>query len=161
MIEDKIKLYSRTYVKGEVRSNSYEAKVKQNKRLNLKLDLADTMFNEVSFNFTNSQKEHVKELIRLFKNFKELHNKATNEEVILSFIFYVKALETKENIMHTMDGQKTIRTLITDMEKQINFNNTFEIISWKITLHYISNTPILPSEPKHIDPNFLYKGQLK
>jgi len=135
MIEDKLKLYNRTYVRGEVRSNSYEAQLKQNKRLNIKLDLADTMFNEVSFLFNNNQKAHVKELIRLFKNFKELHSKATNEEVILAFIFYVKALETKENLINTVDGQKTIRTIITDIDKQINFNNTFEIISWKITLH--------------------------
>lgn len=161
MIDDKLKLYSRTYVNGEVRSNSYEARVKQEKRLNAKLDLADTLFNEVSFPFNNSQKEHVKNLIRVFTNFKELHSKATNEETILSFIFYVKALETKENIINTLDGQKTIRTLITDLDKQINFNNTFEIISWKITLHYISHTPILPTEPKNIDHNLLYKGILK
>lgn len=161
MIEDKLNLYGHEYVKGEVRSNSYEAQVKQNKRMHAKLDLADTLFNEVAFQFNNNQKEHVKELIRTFKNFKELHNKATNEETILAFIFYVKALETKENIINTVDGQKTIRTIITDIDKQINFNNTFEIISWKITLHYISITPILPSEPKNIDHNLLYKGSLK
>ena len=46
MIDDKLKLYSNTYVKGEVRSKEYEAKVKEKKRLNNKLDLADTMFNE-------------------------------------------------------------------------------------------------------------------
>ena len=161
MIEDKLKLYSNPYVRGEVRSNSYEAQLKQNKRMHAKLDLADTMFNELAFQFNNNQKEHVKELIRLFKNFKELHSKATNEEVILAFIFYVKALETKENLIETIDGQKTIRTLITDIDKQINFSNTFEIISWKITLHYISITPIFPSEPEHIDHNLLYKGRLK
>ena len=161
MIEDKIRLYDNAYVNGEVRSNSYEARVKQEKRLNAKLDLADTLFNEVSFPFNNNQKEHVKELIRLFKNFKELHSKATNEEVILSFIFYVKALETKETLINTLNGQKTIRTLIEDFEKQINFNNTFEIISWKITMHYISSAPILPTEPEHLDHNLLYKGTLK
>ena len=76
-------------------------------------------------------------------------------------IFYVKALETKENIIPSVDGQKTIRTLITDFDKQIIFDNTFEIISWKITLHYISNTPILPTQPKNLDHNILYKGTLK
>lgn len=161
MIENKIKLYNSTYVKGEVRGKEYEGKVKQKKRLNMKLDLADIMFNELCFSFTTNQKNHVKQLIRLFKNFKELHSKASYEEIILSFIFYVKALETKENIINTVDGQKTIRTLIHDLEKQIIFNNTFEIISWKITLHYISNTPILPTEPQNIDHNLLYKGTLK
>ena len=160
-IEDKIYRYNHGYVKGETRSKEYEAQVKQKKRLNIKLDLADTMFNELCFPFNQSQKEHVKELIRLFPSFKELHSKATYEETILSFIFYVKALETKENIIPQMDGQKTIRTLIDDFDKQILFNNTFEIISWKITLHYISNTPILPTEPKNIDHNLLYKGHIK
>lgn len=161
MIQDKLNLYSNAHVKGEVRSNEYEARVKQEKRLNIKLDLADTLFNEVYFSFNKDQKKQVKSLIRLFKNFKELHSKASNEEVILSFIFYVKALETKENLINSVDGQKTIRSLIQDIEKQINFPNTFEIISWKITLHYISDTPILPSEPENIDHNILYKGILK
>ena len=161
MIDDKINLYKNAYVKGEVRSKEYEASVKQKKRLNAKLDLADTMFNELCFPFNQYQKEHVMELIMKFKSFKELHSKATYEEIILAFIFYVKALETKENIINTNKGQKTIRTLISDLDKQINFNNTFEIISWKITLSYISQAPIMPVEPKHIDHNILYKGTLK
>lgn len=157
MIEDKLNLYRHGYVKGEVRSKKYEAKIKQQKRLNMKLDLADTMFNELNFTFNQSQKRHVRELIRIFKNFKELHRKASNEEVILSFIFYVKALEVKENITNTLEGQKTIRTLITDMDKQINFNETFEIIHWKITLHYVTNSIIMPTEPKDTNHNLLYK----
>lgn len=157
-LTDKINLYNRTYVDGECRSKKYESKIKQEKRLNAKLDLADTMCNELAFSFTNPQKKHVKELIRTFKNFKELHSKATNEEIILSFIFYVKALETKKEIINSVEGQRTIRTLIEDFDKQIHFQNTFEIISWKITLHYISTTPIMPGEPENIDHNILYKG---
>ena len=160
-LKDKLDMYSNGYVRGEIRSKEYEAKVKQEKRLNEKLDLADTMFNELTFQFTQPQKDHVKELIQLFPNFKELHSKASNEEIILSFIFYVKALETKENLIPTTTGQKTIRTLITDLDKQIAFNDTFEIINWKITLYYISHTAILPKEPKHIDHNLLYKGKQK
>lgn len=156
-----LKKYESGYVNGECRREDYETQIKQEQRLHMKLDLADTMFNELNFKFNNDQKEHVKDLIRLFKNFKELHSKASYEEIILSFIFYVKALETKENIINTVDGQITIRTLIHELKKQIIFNNTFEIISWKITLHYISNTPISPTEPKNIDHNLLYKGTLK
>ena len=93
-IEDKITRYKKGYVNGEVRSNEYEARIKQEKRLNMKLDLADTMFNELNFHFNNHQKEHVKELIREFPNFQELHTKATYEEIILSMIFYVKSIES-------------------------------------------------------------------
>lgn len=157
-IKDKLKLYNHTHVKGEVRRSEYEASVKQKKRLNIKLDLADTLFNEVYFPFTNPQKDHVKTLIKTFPKFNELHPKASNEEIITAFIFYVKALEDKENKINSLDGQKTIRALIPKIEKQLLFQNTFEIISWNITLHYVSRTPILPTEPKNVDHNILYKG---
>lgn len=160
-IEDKIYRYNHGYVKGETRSKEYEARVKQEKALNAKLDLAEGMFNELCFPFNQSQKEHVKNLIREFPNFNELHSKSTNEEIILSFIFYVKALETKKNLVNEKDGQITTRTLIKNLEKQIIFDTTCEIIHWKITLHHISHIPILPVEPKNIDHNILYKGTLK
>lgn len=160
-IGDKLNLYKNTYVKGECRSKEYEARIKQEKALNAKLDLAEVMFNKLDFNFTSSQKKHVKDLIQKFQNFNELHSKASNEEIILSFIFYVKALETKKNLINEKEGQRTIRVLIEDIDKQILFNNTSEIIHWKITLHYISHIPILPTEPKNIDHNILYKGNLK
>lgn len=159
MDEEKLELYTtNAYVKGEVRSKEYEARIKQEKRLNIKLDLADTMFNEVCFPFTQAQKDHVKELIKNFPKFNELHPKASNEEIITAFIFYVKALETKEILITSVEGQKTIRALIPKIEKQLLFQNTFEIISWNITLQYISKTPIYPVEPRNIDHNILYKG---
>lgn len=152
-ILDKLNLYKNTYVNGEVRSKEYEAKIKQEKRLNLKLDLADTMFNELTFSFTKSQKEHVKELIRLFPNFKELHSQASNEEIILSLIYYVKSVEMKKFVIH----QEIIDKYVTP-KKQDKFPDIAEIIFWKITLYYISNSYIKPREPTHIDHNILYKG---
>lgn len=160
-INEKLKLYANTYVKGECRSKEYEAQIKREKRLNQKIDLADTMFNEVAFPFTPGQKAHVETLIRTFPNFKELNKKATNEEIILAFIFYVKALSDKRNIIGSLEGQKTIRALIPKVENQMLFQNTFEIVSWNITLYYVLRTPILPTEPQHIDHNLLYKGNIK
>ena len=149
-IQDKINLYQNTYVKGECRSNEYEAEIKQEGALNMKLDLVDTMSNEVPFNFN---KEQVKELVMTFPNFNELHRKATYEEIILAFIFYVKALETKKiNI-----NQKLVKTFV-EPKKQDSYPRTCEIICWKITLHYIQKQPIFPREPEHIDHNILYKG---
>lgn len=154
-INDKIKLYANTYVKGECRSNEYEAKIKQEKRLNEKLDLTDTICNEIPFKFTKTQKQHVKELIQTFPNFKALHTKASNEEIILSLIFYVKGLETHKNLIQ--DYPEVIHQIIKP-EKQKLYPKTFEIIMWKINLHYIQKTPILPKEPENIDHNILYKG---
>ena len=85
MIKDKLKLYSKGYVKGECRSNEYEAQLKREKRLNAKLDLVDTISNELPFRFTPTQKSHVKLLIQTFPNYTELHSKATIDEVTLSF----------------------------------------------------------------------------
>ena len=152
-IDDKINRYKHTYVNGEVRSKEYETRIKQEKRLNLKLDLADTICNDLSFPFTKSQKEHVKELIRRFPNFKELHSQASNEEIILSLIYYVKCLEVRRFVVR----QEVIDKYV-DPKKQDKFNDIAEIIFWKVTLHYISNSYIRPREPKNIDHNILYKG---
>ena len=84
--ESLIKKYKSGYVKGECRSKDYETAIKQEQRLNMKLDLADTMFNELNFAFNTHQKEHVKELIREFPNFQDLYSKATYEEIILSML---------------------------------------------------------------------------
>ena len=149
-IEKKIKLYNNGYVNGEVRSKEYEAQIKQEKRLHMKLDLADTMFNEVNFTFTTPQKQHVKQLIREFPNFQELHSKATYEEIILSMIFYVKSLESHRTRLN--------QQLINKFTTNENYPKTFEIIMWKITLHYLQKQPITPTEPKGINHNLLYKG---
>lgn len=153
-ISAKLNKYKSKYVKGECRSREYEALVKQEKALSAKLDLADTMFNELSFSFNQSQKEMVKELIRTFPNFNELHSKATNEEIILSFILYVKALETKQ-----FSIKKSLVKKFVKPSKMEQYPKACQIICWKITLYYIQKQPILPREPKHIDHNLLYKGK--
>ena len=153
-ISDKIDKYRAKYVNGECRSKTYETLVKQGKALNAKLDLADTMFNELTFTFTSPQKEMVKELIRTFTNFNELYSQSTNEEMILAFIFYVRALYTKQLYIKQSLVKKFVR-----QNKQKQYPKACEIISWKITLYYIQKQPILPREPKHIDHNLLYKGK--
>ena len=149
-IEDKIYRYQKGYVKGEVRSKEYESNIKQEKRLHMKLDLADTMFNELNFKFTKPQKQQVKNLIMEFPNFQKLHNKATYEEIILSMIFYVKSLESYKTRLN--------QPLINKFTDNPKYPQIFEIIMWKITLHYLQKQPILPKEPEHIDHNILYKG---
>lgn len=153
-IATKIKKYKSGYVKGECRSSEYETLIKQEKALNAKLDLADTMFNELTFTFTPPQKEMVKELIKTFTNFNKLYSQSTNEEMILAFIFYVRALYTKQLYIKQSLVKKFVR-----QKKQKQYPKACEIISWKITLYYIQKQPILPREPKNIDHNLLYKGK--
>lgn len=153
-IATKIKKYKSGYVNGECRSSEYEARIKQEKALHAKLDLADTMFNELPFAFTIGQKTMVKGLIETFPNFNELHSKASNEEIILSFILYVKALETKQ-----FSIKKSLVKKFVKPNKMEQYPKACQIICWKITLHFIEKQPILPREPKHIDHNLLYKGK--
>ena len=156
-ITTKIKKYQSGYVNGECRSNEYEAEIKREKRLHMKLDLADTLFNEIPF-INNNIKDFTKHLITLFPNFKELHSKATNEEIILSFILYATSLETQKN---TDFQDTTIQSIIQEiipLEKQETYQQTYTIIHWKITLHFIQKQPILPTEPENINHNILYKG---
>lgn len=164
-IADKLKLYKNIYVNGECRSKEYEAKIKREKRMHMKLDLADTIFNELPFDFTMHQKVDVKFLIKLFPNFKKLHSKAKNEEIILAIIFYVNGLyNQRDNDFTEPEIKELIRKIIKDddkekeLEKQLLFPQTYEIIHWKITLYFIQKQPILPTEPKNIDHNILYKG---
>ena len=158
MIKDKLKLYSKGYVKGECRSNEYEAQLKREKRLNAKLDLVDTISNELPFRFTPTQKCHVKLLIRTFPNYTELHSKATIDEVTLSFILYVKSLETLKEINLNSNKIQSLIKKHVDKEDIELFPGKYEIIKWKITLYYIQKQPILPTEPEHTDHNILYKG---
>lgn len=155
MIEDKLKLYKNTYVKGECRSKDFERRVKAEKRLNLKLDLADTIFNELPFPFTITQKDQVKHFIITHKNFNKLHRQASNEEIILSFIFIVKM---QENTRIIQKNKKLINKILNNPYKVENFRNTFEIIQLNLLLYYLDKEPILPVEPKGIDHNILYKG---
>ena len=158
-LEDKINLYKNTYVNGEVRSKEYEARIKREKRLHMKLDLADGLFNELPFEFTKSQRVDTKYIIKLFPNFKELHSKATNKEIILAIIFYINGLYNQRNNDFTEpEIRELIKNIIPDEKKQLLFPQTYEIIHWKITLYFMQKQPILPSEPKNIDHNILYKG---
>ena len=155
-IATKIKKYKSGYVNGECRSSEYEARIKQEKALHAKLDLADTMFNELPFTFNMNQKDQVKMLITNYKNFNKLHTKASNEEIILSFIFYIK-MQEDETIR--IDNNKRLLKKFIKPQKIDLFHNTFEIILCKLISEYFKNVPILPREPKHIDHNLLYKGK--
>jgi len=164
-IDKLLQKYAQEYVNGECRSNEYESRIKREKRMHMKQDLADGIFNELPFNFSKSQKVDVKFLIRLFPNFKKLHSKAKNEEIILAFIFYVNGLYNQRNNDFTKpEIRELIRKVIKDddkekeLEKQLAFPQTYEIIHWKIVLYFMQKQPILPTEPRNIDHNILYKG---
>lgn len=151
MIRDKINLYNNTYVKGEIRSKQYNKILKQKEAIKSRHLIADKLFNEVPFILNDHEKSHVHYLIDHNKNFKKLHRKASNETIILAFIFYTKINQnTHIRIQKYKISQKYNLT-----------NNTFEIILCRLILNILQETNIYPVNAKKTDHNILYKGELK
>ena len=149
-IQDKLNRYQ-TYVPGETRTSEYEKQIKQKKSIQDKLDIAETLFTETPFHLTENDKEQVRHLIQMYPNFKELHKRASNETIILAFIYYTK-------IPYNTDIKLNNYTIT----KKYNLtHNTFELIICRLALNYLREVYIIPTEPHDIDHNILYKGEIK
>ena len=144
-----LRKYNNDYTNGEQRSDEYNKKMKQKQRLYEKLQLADDLFLETPFHLTNDDKEQVKHLIRMYPNFRKLHGKASNEQIILSFIFYTK-IPSDSNI-------KLDKYEIT--QKYQLTHNTFEIIICRLALEYLKEVYIIPTVPKDKNHEILLKGK--
>ena len=144
-----LRKYNNDYTNGEQRSDEYNKKMKQKQRLYEKLQLAEDLFLETPFHLTNDDKEQVKHLIRMYPNFRKLHGKASNEQIILSFIFYTK-IPLDSNI-------KLDKYEITN--KYNLSHNTFEIIICRLTLEYLKEVYIIPTVPKDKNHEILLKGK--
>ena len=149
-IQDKLNRY-RTYVPGETRTQEYEKQTKQKQSINDKLEIAETLFTEIPFHLTSSDKEQVRHLIQMYPNFKDLHKRASNETIILAFIYYTK-------IPHNTDIKLNNYTIT---RKYQLTHNTFELIICRLALNYLQQVYIIPNEPHDIDHNLLYKGEIK
>lgn len=146
-IEEKINKYKK-YVPGELYSHTYTKQLKQETAIQERHHIADLLFNECPFHITPQEKNEVHHLINMIKNFKEIHGKASNETIILAFIFYVKI--GKDTNIRIQKYKITKKYQLT--------HNTFEIILCKLNLYFLKESYIIPVEPKGIDHNLLYKG---
>ena len=144
-----LRKYNNDYTNGEQRSDEYNKKMKQKQRLYEKLQLAEDLFLETPFHLTNDDKEQVKHLIRMYPNFRKLHGKASNEQIILSFIFYTKI---------PYDNQ--IKLDKYEITERYNLShNTFEIIICRLALEYLKEVYIIPTIPKDKNHEILLKGK--
>lgn len=151
-IETTIQKYKKPYTPGEIRSKEYERRIKQQKRLNERLDLTDTLFNEVTFPLHQYQKNQIKDLVRKHsKNFKKLHGNASQETIIVAFIFYIKKQEEKTDI-------KIQRYRLARKYKLTH--NTFETIICRLIKLTLEELYLLPSENIYYDNNIHYKGEI-
>lgn len=130
--------YDNNYVKGERRSRERNRKMKQNRKLkNRYLLLDELLYESKPLTLTPNQYRLVKDLIYDFNNrFKELHKQASEETIILAFIFFVKKVEDS-------------RTKVTNWKVCKEYGLTdhvFEIILCRLTLGFMERCPIVPRE---------------
>lgn len=146
-----LKKYNKNYVPGEKRSREYNNKQKQISRQKDKEETAKDLFQEVPFHLTQTDKEQVIHLIRMYPNFRKLHGKAENETIILAFIFYVKLPYNKKIRLDKEEFQPIL-------SKYKLTHNTFEIIICRLTLQYLKNVYIIPTIPKDKSHEILQKN---
>lgn len=147
--ENLLRKYDAAYVKGELRSTEYETQIKQKQRIKSRHLIAENLFNEVTFSLNKWEKQHIHHLIDIYPNFKKLHGKASNETIILAFIFYVKlATDNDININKYFITSKYRLT-----------HNTFERIICRLALNYLEEVYILPVHTDRMDNDILNKGK--
>ena len=149
-IQDKIQKY-KTYVPGENYTTKYNRKQQQKKSLQDKHRIAYTLFNEVTFHLTSDEMEHVLYLIDHNPNFKKLHKRASNETIILAFIFYTKIAENTDIKLSKYSITKKYQLT----------NTTFEIILCRLLYEELQRMYIIPVEPKETNHEILNKGEIR
>jgi len=146
-IKPLLKKYSKPYVPGEQRTTQYNNKIQQEQRTKNKEHIADMLFLEVPFHLTTDEKQQVKHLIQTYPNFRNLHGNASNETIILAFIFYIK-----------MSNKQIKLDRYTITQKYDLTHTTFELIICRLVKHHFLNSYILPKENKTYDPQLQQKG---
>ena len=129
-----LKKYEKAYVPGEKHSLEYIHNLRVNARLKHRMLLVDKLSLEVKYFFlTPSQKATVKYLVRVFnENFKDLHRQASDETIILAFIFYLKKLDTPK--LQLKNYKITKKYNLTDA--------VFELILCRITNYFMIHHPV-------------------
>ena len=131
-------LYKQPYVKGEQRSNDTKNKINiESKRKNRHLILDELLLEAKILVLTPDQKQLVRELIDDFNSdFQNLHRQASEECIILAFIFFVKKLETPR--VKLSQYRITKKYKLTDQ--------IFENILCRLALKFMQSIPIVPRQ---------------
>ena len=150
-INQLIDKYSDVYVKGEKRTSEYENQIKEKQRIKGRHEIAEDLFNEVPFELNIWEKEHVHHLIDMYPNFRDLHGNASNETIILAFIFYTK-----------IPANTDIKLYNYQISGKYNLTHTtFELIICRLALNYLKEVYIIPRQPKKTDHEIVSKGKIK
>lgn len=132
-----LNLYEKEYVKGEIRSKETKKKMRyESKRKNRHLIFDELRNKADTINLSPNQVKVIRYIIDDFnEDFKNLHRKASEETIILAFIFYVKKIE-KPSIR--LESYRICR------EYGLS-NHVFEIIVCRMLLKFMKKCPIRPT----------------
>jgi len=136
-VEYLLKLYEQEYVKGEKRSRNYEQKIRyESKRKNRHLILNTLLIEAKPLTLTPNQIKVTRYLIDDFnEDFNQLHRQASEETIILAFIFYMKKVEKAS--IRLKDYKITSKYGLT--------NHIFELILCRMLLKFMKRCPIRPT----------------
>ncbi len=141
--------YDKPYVKGEEHTKEYKHNLRVQSRLKHRMLIVDELTLEVKyFVLTPSEKETVKYLVKTFNgNFKSLHRQASDETIILAFIFYLKKLDTPK--LQLKNYKITRKYNLTD--------TIFELILCRITNYFMIHHPLFIGESVRDDHDQLIR----
>lgn len=130
--------YENNYVPGEIRSTEHNRKRKrEEKRKNRHLIFDELLLEAKTLIFTPNQKKVIRYFIDDFNNdFQYFHRRASEECIILAFMFFIKKLETPEIRLERYGITKKYG--LTD--------HVFELIICRLALKCLHRIPIRPRQ---------------
>lgn len=147
-VQNLLHKYNRAYVPGEKRTKNTETEHKQKQTLKEKHLIADELIREADkLHLTRDDVEHVHYLVDKFTDFNKLHRKASNEKIILSFIWYTYKLKNPKRRI----SEYSI------LKKYGLTEDIFELISVRMLKVSLAESPIVPKGTVKYDNNILYK----
>ena len=152
-IQAKLEKYNNTFVPGEKRTPEYEKDIMRKRILKRRKQIAKSMKYEAKYLLiTDTHLEQVYYLIKIFNDdFKTLHKRASEETIILAFIFYcIRIDNSKINLNNYRISKKYKLT-----------EQVFSLILSRMLHFFMKQQPIAPIETSDYDHNELYKGKVK
>lgn len=144
-----LKKYNASYVKGEKRLSETNKQLKRKQRRLEKHNLCEELLLEINLHFAPYQKDFIHYLIDVFADeFKKLHGRASNEVIILVFMFYTKKIEDPRlNLNNYSISRKYGLT-----------DSIFKLIVCRICDYYIKNSSLVYQETTRYDHEILSKN---
>ncbi|MBQ9024835.1 MAG: hypothetical protein IJ104_01000 [Methanobrevibacter sp.] len=149
-IQQKLDKYNNLFVPGEKRTSEYEKHIKQKQRIKMRKQIAKSMKYEAKYLLiTDNHLKQVYYLIDIFGDkFKMLHKRASEETIILAFIFYCIRIDNSTINLNNYRISKKYK--LTDQ--------VFSLIISRMLHYFMKQHPIAPVETTEYDHDLLLRG---